>query len=552
MLNIRLFRERLRAVGSAAVAASMVIAACAAPSAASADTQAVGETLTTAWPNDVTSLDPVATANSPDMAMAYNVYQGLVGYTFERNEQGSYLAKGSELAPAVAESWDLGESSATFHLRPDATFYPSGNPVTADDVKWSLTRALDGLNAQDLTTNGLQSADDVEIVDEHTVTLHFRDADGSPVAPTTTTLAIYMMPQQSIVDSVEAMKHATEADPDASDWLRSHTAGTGPYYVSDHQPGQELTLSAVPDREPVPAFTKVIIRIVNDANMAALLRAGEIDLAEYNLSQTDMNMLESSGLNIASEPAARLTYLAMAADSGPFTDPLVRQAVAYALPYKLVLDSVYFGRAKRALSFVPSTSSAWTDAWAMYDTDLDKARALMAEAGNPEISVPLHYASTDKTQEDIALLIQGSLRQIGINATLTPHTDAEQWDVVNARSQPADGVEPAAPEMVLFNWGAWTDDPKIPVGFSSTTGGVNNYSLWSDPAVDEINAEWQMKANSPERDAAYKQAQEIIAKAAAVIPISYANRAVVMAPGMTGASFMVFPQSRFDLLEPAE
>ncbi|MCR8548869.1 ABC transporter substrate-binding protein [Salipiger sp. P9] len=543
MLTIRQIPDRLRALGSAALTAGLVFAAGAATAEA---------TLTTAWPSDVTSLDPVAVSNSPDMAVAFNVYQGLVGFSFERNDEGSYIAQGSELAPALAESWELGESSATFHLRPDATFYPSGNPVTAEDVKWSLTRALNGLNAQDLTTNGMQSPDDVEIVDEHTVTLHFRDSDGAPVAPTTTTLAIYMMPQQSIVDSVAAMEHATEADPDASDWLRANTAGTGPYYVSDHQPGQELTLSAVPGHTADPYYTDVIIRIVNDANMASLLRAGEIDMGEYNLSITDMNALEEAGLTIASEPAPRMTYLGLAADTGPFADKTVRQAIAYALPYDMIVDAVYFGRAKRALSFVPSTSSAATDAWAMYDTDIERARALMEEAGSPEISVPLHYGSTNRTQEDIALLIQGSLRQIGIDVTLTPHTDAEQWDVVNARSQPAEGVAPAAPEMVLFNWGAWADDPKIPVGFSSTTGGVNNYSLWADPAVDEINATWQMQPNSPERDAAYKKAQEIIADAAAVIPITYADRAVVLAPGITGASFMVFPQSRFDLLEAAE
>ena len=140
---------------------------------------------------------------------------------------------------------------------------------------------------------------------------------------------------------------------------------------------------------------------------------------------------------------------------------------------------------------------------------------------------------------------------VGITVTLTPHTDSEQWDVVNARSQPAKGKAPAAPAAVLFNWGAWTDDPKIPVGYSSTTGGVNNYSLWSDPEVDAINRDWQMKVNSPDRDAAYKKAQGIIAEAAAIIPISYANRNVVMAHGMTGATFMADPLSFFDLLKPA-
>jgi peptide/nickel transport system substrate-binding protein len=549
-MNSRPHRTGRRALAAAILGVSIGVAGASLSSGAYAQSN-TGPTLTTAWPVDLTSLDPLRGSNRSDRETAFNVYQGLVGLTFVQGSDGSYIAQGSKLAPALAASWDLGESSATFHLRTDATFYPSGNPVTATDVKWSLTRALAGPNAQDLTTNGLQKPDDIEVVDAHTVTLHFRDSDGTPIAPTTTTLAIYTEAEQFIVDSVEALKHATSSDPDGAEWLRSNTAGTGPYYVAEHQPGQEVTLAAVPGGANQPAFKTVIARIVNDANMASLLQAGEINFAEYNLSQTDLNTLGSSGLTIASEPAPRMTYLALGSDAGPFADKNVRQAVAYAVPYQAIIDSVYFGRAKRALTFIPDTSSAATDAWGIYKTDLDKARSLLEKAGKPSINVPLNYSSTDKTQEDIALLIQDSLRQIGITATLTPHSDSEQWDVVNARSQPAKGTAPAAPALVLFNWGAWTDDPKIPVGYSSTTGGVNNYSLWSDPEVDAINRDWQMKPNSAERDAAYKKAQGIIADAAAIIPISYANRTVVMAHGMTGASFMGNPLTLFALLKPA-
>ena len=507
--------------------------------------------IVTAWPADITSVNPMSGSNPQDNEVVYNTYQGLVAYTFEQGDDGSWVYQGSELAPALAESWDIGADSVTFHLDPDRTFYPSGNPVTAADVKWSMGAALASLNAQDIFTNGLQSADDVEVVDDQTVTFHFKDQSGNPVEPTTTTLAMFINGNMSIIDSVEATSHATSSDPWAEDWLRENTAGSGPYYISDYTPGEQLELSAVPGYPDPPAFEKVTARIVNDANVASLLQGGEINFAEFNLSQTDINSLESSGtVTVASEPAPMITYLTMASDTGPFADEKVRQAVAYAIPYDQIVDSVYSGRATRALSYVNPTSSSYTEAWGTYDFDLDKAKALMADAGDPSISVALNYSTADPAQEDMAILLQENLAQIGIDVTLTPHTASEQWDVVNGRSREPNNPGPAA--MVLFNWGPWTDDPKIPVGFSSTTGGVNNYALWSDPTVDAINGEWESRSNSADRDAAYQQAQEIVAASAPLIPITYADRQVAMAPGITGATFQQFAGTRFYLLEPTD
>ena len=135
----------------------------------------------TAWPADITSINPTSTSNDQDREVVYNTYEGLVGYTFEKAEDGSMVYQGSELSPALATSWDVGAESMTFHLDDTRIFYPSGNPVTAADVKWSLGAALASLDAQDIFTNGLQSADDIEVVDDQTVTIHFKDQAGNPL-----------------------------------------------------------------------------------------------------------------------------------------------------------------------------------------------------------------------------------------------------------------------------------------------------------------------------------------------------------------------------------
>lgn len=550
MFSPRHRHRNLFVAGAAAAGVALAVTGCSSTSstASSSSSTSTGSSIVTAWPADLTSLDPMNLSNSEDTEVANNVYQGLVTYDFAKQSDGSEVWQGSKVAPALAKSWDIGKTSITFHLAPGRKFYPSGDPVTANDVKWSFDAALHSLNAQDLTSNGLQSADDVHVVDPHTVTVDFTDTDGHPIEVGTTQLAMFINTNERIIDSVEAKKHATSADPYAAKWLRSNAVGTGPYYVASWKSGQQVVLKANPTYPDQPAYKTVTAQIVNNANVASLLRSGSINFAEFDLSETDITNLQKAGFKVASAATPTLTYLTMATNTGPFTNEKVRQAVADAIPYKQIVSSVYSGRAERAYSIVNSSSSSYDAAWKQYDTNLTKAKSLMKAAGNPAISVPLHYSSDDPAQENIALLVQENLKAIGITVKLTPETSDQQWDVINGRSRNTTNPGPA--DMVLFNWGPWTDDPKIPVGYAATTNGVNNYALWSDPTVDQLNAQWEFTAPSKQRDAGYQKAQQIIAAAAPVIPITYANRESVMAKGITGASFEQFASTRFYLLKP--
>ena len=194
---------------------SLLVAACSGTpqdTGTGGDGSATTGGVTTAWPVDITTLYPPNTANPQDGQICNSIYQSLAAYTFEKNDDGSYVQQGSELSPSLAESWEVDADTVTWHLRTDATFYPSGNPLTAGDVAWSAAAWLAGPNAQDLTTNGFQSADDVEVIDDHTVAFHFKTADGKSLAVTPTVLAAYTGGHHMVMDSVEAKKHTTASD----------------------------------------------------------------------------------------------------------------------------------------------------------------------------------------------------------------------------------------------------------------------------------------------------------------------------------------------------
>jgi peptide/nickel transport system substrate-binding protein len=272
------------------------------------------------------------------------------------------------------------------------------------------------------------------------------------------------------------------------------------------------------------------------------------------MTDAEVNTLQKDGLPVYWENTGNFDMFAVTAaptsQVGALADVDVRQAIAYAVPYDTVLKDIIFGRGSRDYSIVSPSAPEYTPAWSMYYTDLTKAKALMQEAGNPVVSEPLYYLSGDIDQTDTAILLQASLKQIGITTTLTPETQAGLFDVVDARSTPAKGSKIGPPGLELFNWSAWTNDPKIVIGYWATSGGINNYSLWSSPVVDAINNQYSLLPTSAARTAAYKKAQNIIAAGAAVIPIVQTGSVAVAANGVTGLSFSPGGSGRFWLMHP--
>jgi peptide/nickel transport system substrate-binding protein len=511
-------------------------------------------TLVTAWPADVTSLDPANLSTNQDHELTRNIYQTLLGVKFATEMDGSLEYQGAEVVPDLAQSWAIGMDSITFHLRQGVKFYGTGDVMTADDVKWSLDRIWSTPGAGDLEANGLQSPNDIHVVNPSTVTVDFFDSNGKPTPCTPTLMAIFDQFFTGIIDEKAVAPHETKADPTGATWLRSNAAGTGPYYIASRDPGVSLTLKADPTSwMPAPSYTTVQIQITT-ADIGSLLKSGTVNLGDSGFTNQETNSLASAGLKVYWQETGNFDMFAItsapAKQVGALANVDVRKAIAYAMPYDLILKSILFGRGARDYSIVSPTAPEYTPAWSIYTTNLAKAKALMKAAGSPTISEPLYYLSSDVDQTNTAILIQASLKSIGITTTLTPETQAGLFNVVDARSTPASGAQIGPPGLELFNWSAWTDDPKIVIGYWATTGGINNYSLWSNPTVDAMNNKYALLATSAARTGAYKNAQNIIAAAAPDIPIALTGTVAVTTAGVTGVSFSPGGSGRYWLMHP--
>jgi peptide/nickel transport system substrate-binding protein len=431
--------DRRKFLKSSAAAAAMSGAYITAPSVIStAKAQSRAETLLIVSESGPNNLDihGVGT-NVPGYEASWNCYDRLISHEMKNGPNGIPYYDRDKFKPELAEDMNVGDMSATFKLRKDATFQ-DGTSVTAKDVKWSLERAVTvgGFPTFQMKAGSLEKAEQFVAVDDHTVRVDFLRKDKLTVPD----LAVIV---PCIVNSELVKKNATATDPWGLEYTKQNTAGSGAYKVTKWTPGTEVILERNETWKggALPKVKRIIWRMVPSAgNRRALLERGDADIS-YDLPNKDFAELRSDAkLSIVSTPYSNgIQYLGMNVTKPPFDNPKVRQAVAYAVPYQKIMDAVLFGLAKPMFGAAADapTQVAWPQA-TKFNTDLDKARKLLAEAGYPNgfettLSFDLGFAVIN---EPLCVLVQESLQQIGIKTTINKVPGANWRTELNKKEMP--------------------------------------------------------------------------------------------------------------------
>jgi peptide/nickel transport system substrate-binding protein len=375
--------------------------------------------------------------NVPGYEVSWNCYDRLISHEMKTGPNGQPYYDKNKFKPELAEDMNIGDMSVTFKLKKKATFQ-DGAPVTAKDVKWSLDRAVSvgGFPTFQMGAGSLTKPEQFVVVDDNTFRVDFARKDRLTVPD----LAVIV---PCIVNSELVKKHATEKDPWGMEFTKQNTAGSGAYKVASWTAGTEVVL----ERNdawvggPLPKTKKIIWRMVPSAgNRRALLERGDADIS-YDLPNKDFVELKQDGkLAIVSTPYSNgIQYIGMNVKNPPFDNLKVRQAVACAIPYQKIMDAVLFGLAKPM--FGAAAESPTQVAWPQphrYNTDIAKAKALMAEAGysngfDTTLSFDLGFAGVN---EPLCVLTQESLAQIGIRTTINKVPGANWRTELNKKTLP--------------------------------------------------------------------------------------------------------------------
>lgn len=406
-------RSWIVALAVAVLGAAMAAGAATAASGKSA----AGKTFTKIVAGLPTSVDPINYQNRPSTDNLPTFGSPLV--------RGKGLAKGAKALPGsfavdpfLATSWTRNsDGSYTFKLRPNVKSQ-AGNPLIAEDVKWSFERAfaLDAVSRFLASVANINSTTPITVIDSSTVRLNVS-------RPGPMTLAATLWYTLTVYDSVEAKKHSTSTDPWARDWMATNSATYGPYYVDQFQPGQSLRLKKNPNfwNASKMYFDEVVMRAIPDsATRLQLMLNGQADATYYMDGSHFKAAIAENGKKVIAYPDidSAMDILLVNHKYGPFSDIRVRKAISMALLRKDLVKNVYNGLGDPA-NFQFSTKLPQTNGFQPISYNPERAKALLAEAGHSNLSFTittspgiLSYAA------DVAAWVQAQLSKIGVKVSV--------------------------------------------------------------------------------------------------------------------------------------
>src|SRR5262245_45985748 len=358
-----------------------------------------GGVLTLARQGEATNLDP----HKVPAFTSHRVFE-LVYSTLTR------LGPDLLVQPDLAESWTISSDGKqiTFKLRP-AKFH-NGDPVTSADVKFTLERIMNA-DTKAVARAWFGDVDRIDAPDPRTVVLQLKQ-------PNVALLVYLAHPNTSIVSA----KIAQAAGGDLS--KKEHAIGSGPFKLAEWAPDNFMRFEAFREFyvQGQPYLDGVRMNIVPDeAGLVAALRTKAADMALIADARVAQTLGREAGVTVSAKPSLNYHLLFLNTKRKPLDHPKVRQAIAYAIDRKQIIDTVALGNGDQTGPLPPSLVQYALPVgdYPLYRRDVGKARQLLQEAGVGPVSISILTQTTEPVYaKDIAQIVQQQLGEAGIQVNI--------------------------------------------------------------------------------------------------------------------------------------
>ena len=477
--------RRANISGAAILILATVLSACApaagpSPSASTAAGPKKGGTLILARAGEVTNLDP---HKVPAFTSA-RVFELVYSYLMRLDEN---LAVQPDLAESMPTTSSDGKT-VTVKIRSGVKFH-NGDALTSADVKYTFDRIIDPKNAA-VARSFFGDVDTITAPDATTVVFNLK-------TPNAALIAYMAHPNTGIVS-----KKIGEANADLS---KKETAiGSGPFKLAEWVPDNYMRFEANKDYyvSGQPYLDGIRINVVPDETaITAALRTKAADMAIVVDAKVARTLRSESGVTLSAKPSLSYNLLFVNTKRAPFDNLKVRQAIAYAIDRKAIIDAVAFGEGEVTGPIAPGLANYAlpTSQYPLYTRDVAKAKQLLTEANVGPVSFTMLTQTTEPAYaKDIAQLVQAQLAEIGVTMkieTLEFTQWVDRW--LKADFDMAPGLNGGGPDPDFYVFRYFTDD-----------GNLNFVTSYKNPISSDAIKQARATTDVAKRKELYTTAQK--------------------------------------------
>lgn len=441
------------------------------------------------------TLEPAANAVTTGFMITNCVFDNLIVINHDTGEFENVLAE------SVAYTDD---TTLVIKLK-DGIFFTNGEPLTADDVLFTLERL--SVSSRFATNFECVDFDNTTVVDDLTIEVKLKEV----YAP----LLSYLSSNGAAIMNRDYFNSASEEE------FSRHPVGTGAFKFVEWVAGSSLTLEGNDEYwGDKPAYSKLIVRFIPESTTRFIeLETGNVD-AIGDLAGPDidrMNNGEVPGALLYAVESQNVATMELNKKNELLCDKNIRLAIAHGVDWAALVESVYGSSAVLADSIFPPSAKFYVS-MGTYEYDPELSKQLLSEAGYPNGGITLTCVTTAGVDLQTMEIVQAYLSQIGINV------EVEMTDFGTMISKSVEASYDIGPS----NIGGSSGDPDQSISNSSMNSGFQIARI-NDQALQDLYDAGTRTVDETERAEIYRQIAQYYYDECVRIPfrvsiIAYATR----------------------------